>query len=153
MIDRESRKAHLKDACVKQLASRRKAIDERLLQLSKSLEDETKSSAGDKHETGRAMLQLEREKAGHQLAEIEKLERISNRLPLLLAKGPAHLGCVIETTMANYYLSIPAGEIKIDNQLYYAIAVASPIGQLLLGKSEGATIAFRESEFTIKAIY
>ncbi|MBE17102.1 MAG: 3-oxoacyl-ACP synthase [Cytophagaceae bacterium] len=153
MKDRESCKAELREACLKQLANRRKAIDERLLQLSKSLEEETKSSAGDKHETGRAMLQLEREKAGHQLAEIEKLENISNRLSSALAKGPAHLGCVIETTEAHYYLAIPAGEIKIDNQIYYAIAVASPIGQLLLGKSEGASIVFRESTFTIEAIY
>ena len=35
----------------------------------KALQSETKSSAGDKHETGRAMLQLEMEKAGQQLAE------------------------------------------------------------------------------------
>ena len=36
----------------------------------KALQSETKSSAGDKHETGRAMLQLEMEKAGQQLSGI-----------------------------------------------------------------------------------
>ena len=38
----------------------------------KALSSETKSSAGDKHETGRAMLQLEMEKAGQQLARSEE---------------------------------------------------------------------------------
>ena len=40
----------------------------------KTLSPETKSSAGDKHETGRAMLQLEMEKAGQQLAAVEQMQ-------------------------------------------------------------------------------
>ena len=35
-----------------------------ILELQQSLDSETKSSAGDKHETGRAMLQIDLEKAG-----------------------------------------------------------------------------------------
>ena len=41
-------------------------------ELYESLNSETKSSAGDKHETGRAMIQLDREKIGQQVKEIEK---------------------------------------------------------------------------------
>lgn len=136
-----------------QLAARRAAIDARLAQLSTSLQEETKSSAGDKHETGRAMVQLEREKAGQQLAEIEKLQHIGKRLSTVIKKGPAHLGCVVETTKSNYYLSVPAGALSVTDQTYFGIAIGSPIGQLLLGKSEGATIVFRESSFTITSIY
>ena len=36
--------------------------------LQLALTSESKSSAGDKHETGRAMIQLEREKLGNQIA-------------------------------------------------------------------------------------
>ena len=43
-------------------------IDQELL---KSLNEETKSSAGDKHETTRAMIQIEREKNSHRIKEIE----------------------------------------------------------------------------------
>ena len=39
----------------------------------KALSSETKSSAGDKNETGRAMLQLEMEKAGQQLAAVQQI--------------------------------------------------------------------------------
>ena len=44
----------------------------------RALQSETKSSAGDKHETGRAMLQLEMEKAGQQLAGIVQMKEILN---------------------------------------------------------------------------
>ncbi len=40
----------------------------------KALFSETKSSAGDKHETGRAMLQLEMEKTSQQLAVINQMK-------------------------------------------------------------------------------
>ena len=39
-----------------------------------ALNSETKSSAGDKHETGRAMLQLEMEKASQQLAVVDEMK-------------------------------------------------------------------------------
>ena len=41
-------------------------------ELFESLESETKSSAGDKHETGRAMIQLEIEKLGKQRQVVDQ---------------------------------------------------------------------------------
>ena len=42
----------------------------------KALQSETKSSAGDKHETGRAMLQLEIEKASQQFKAIRDMRTV-----------------------------------------------------------------------------
>ncbi len=64
-------KNYLYNYCFEFIESRLCTIINTILDLRESLDSETKSSAGDKHETGRAMLQLEREKAGSQLAEIE----------------------------------------------------------------------------------
>ena len=139
--------------CQSQLAVRRSAVDNILKNVAISLKEETKSSAGDKHETGRAMLQLERENAGKQLAEIEKLEAILNRVPKKISSGPLHLGSVVMTSQHHYFISIPVGEIKIGEDVFYAIGVQSPIGQLLLGKQEGDEVRFRESVLTIHTIY
>jgi hypothetical protein len=143
----------LRAQCVEQLSKRRAAVDHILESVAISLKEETKSSAGDKHETGRAMLQLERENAGKQLAEIEKVETILKRLNSDVSKGPAHLGCVVETSGANYYLSIPSGALLVEKETYYAIGLSSPIGQLLLGRKEGDAVRFRESELIIRKIY
>lgn len=146
-------KKQLLTYCRDQLALRRAGVQKILDSITVSLREETKSSAGDKHETGRAMLQLERENAGKQLAEVEKLEAILKRISLKISTGPIHLGSVVKTSKAHYYMSIPIGEIKIENQSYYAIGIGSPIGQVLLGKQEGDEVRFRESKFTIHNIY
>ena len=114
-----------------------------------SLTSETKSSAGDKHETGRAMLQLEREKLGQQLAEAEKMRQTLSKVPL--ASKPDHigLGSWVETSAAQYFLSISAGEYKEKQDSVYCISAATPIGQLLLGKSLGETITFNGKDIKI----
>ena len=69
-------KQQLYTKCQDFLNGRLEVIQSKILDIQNSLQSETKSSAGDKHETGRAMLQLEREKTGHQLAEIQKQKGI-----------------------------------------------------------------------------
>ena len=64
-------KRQLYSQCVDFVEERLSNIQNQIRAIQESLTSETKSSAGDKHETGRAMLQLEREKAGQQLAEVE----------------------------------------------------------------------------------
>lgn len=152
-MTKEEIKKQLLQACAAQLASRRQAVDAILANVAHSLKEETKSSAGDKHETGRAMLQLERENAGKQLAQIEKLEAILQRVLTTVSSGPIHLGSVVVTSQNNYFISIPAGEITINEQNYYTIGATSPIGQRLLGKEDDDVVNFRENAFTIITIF
>lgn len=75
MKEIDSLKNLKKDAynfCVLFVNERLARIQGQIKELETALTSETKSSAGDKHETGRAMIQLEREKLGQQLAELEK---------------------------------------------------------------------------------
>ena len=65
-------KLELYDFCLEFVDNRFQTIQNTIKEIQESLLSETKSSAGDKHETGRAMLQLEREKSGNQLVEIQK---------------------------------------------------------------------------------
>ena len=57
-------KEQLYEFCRAYIDGRTIRINESIKSIQESLSSETKSSAGDKHETGRAMLQLEREKLG-----------------------------------------------------------------------------------------
>jgi transcription elongation GreA/GreB family factor len=118
----------------------------------KALQSETKSSAGDKHETGRAMLQLEMEKAGQQLAGISQMKLILAKINILKKSEVAHLGSVVETGFANYFLSISTGKIKVENKIYFAISVSSPIGKLLLGKKVNEEFTFNGKTFKVKKI-
>ena len=77
-------KENLHLQCVNFVENRFQTIQKTIKEIQESLATETKSSAGDKHETGRAMLQLEREKSGNQLAEIQKIKEALLKLTLKL---------------------------------------------------------------------
>jgi len=118
----------------------------------KSLQSETKSSAGDKHETGRAMLQLEREKAGQQLAEINKIKLVLSKINLGKKSNTVTPGSLVYTNHSNYFIAISAGELMLDNESFYAISASTPIGKLLIGKTVGDYFSFNGNSIEIKKI-
>ena len=115
-----------------------------------ALFEETKSSAGDKHETGRAMLQLEMEKASQQLEGLRKMQEALKRIDPRQRHDSARLGSLVKTSAGNYFLSISAGELdKIGEEKYFALSTSSPLGKLLLGKRKGESFSFRSREVLI----
>lgn len=142
-------KQHLLSLCQAFVDNRMNAIQNTIGEIQESLTSETKSSAGDKHETGRAMLQLEREKAGHQLAEVEKLNQLLSKIDTSKSSQVIGLGSVVWTSQSNYFIAISAGHLKIDNNFFYAISANTPIAQLLLGNQIGDNIQFRDQSFKI----
>jgi transcription elongation GreA/GreB family factor len=143
-------KQELYQRCFEFVENRYYTIQKTITEIQESLTSETKSSAGDKHETGRAMLQLEREKAGHQLAEIQKIKENLSKIDVLKISKFIGLGSVIYTSQNNYFIAISAGEILIENVKFYAISSSTPIGQLLMGKDVGEVIVFRNQNFVIE---
>ena len=95
------------------------------------------------------MLQLEREKAGQQLAEVQKVKEILAKIDVSKTSKNVCLGSVVFTTQANYFISISAGKLTIDNVDFFAISGNTPIGKLLVSKKVGDSIVFREQFFTI----
>lgn len=128
-------------------------VEKRKADLFEALESESKSSAGDKHETGRAMLQLEREKLGKQLKEIEKKQKLLWSLKNQKTTTSVSIGSVVKTDHLNYYLAISCPTLSIDKEKYYCISALSPIGKLLLGKKVKDTIQFNNTTSTIKVIF
>lgn len=145
-------KQQLLNACVEFIQKRLQNIQNTISEIQEALLSETKSSAGDKHETGRAMLQLEREKAGNQLAEIIKIKETLSKIDIEKQSKTISLGSLVYTTKSNYFIAISAGELKIDNDIFYAISASTPIGQLLISKTVGDTVSFREQTFKIEKI-
>lgn len=138
--------------CETYIQDRYARIERQIQSLQQALISETKSSAGDKHETGRAMIQLEREKLGNQLAEVELLQQRFKKVPLEGASDQVALGSLVFTSQYHYYIGISAGKVSVEDQTFFAIAPNTPMGKLLMGKSQGACINFNGSEFCITAI-
>ncbi len=146
-------KSALLEKCNQWITNRRAKVENVISDIMESLEDETKSSAGDKHETGRAMLQIDREQAGEQLKEIGKIEEALSKVDVKVKSDYVRLGSVVHTNTNRFFIAVSAGELKVDGRPFYAMALSSPMGQLLLGKKKGDVVRFRESDIVITSVY
>ena len=82
--------------CQQQIMQKHTLVQDKIKSIAQALDGATKSSAGDKHQTTRAMLQIDREQAGERLAEIEKTFEVLQKSSLFIISCKAHLGrCVI----------------------------------------------------------
>ena len=135
-------KIRLHQHCIDIVEQQLDGIIDALKDAQDGANNETKSSAGDKHETGRAMLQLEMEKASQQLASVQQMKVVLNKLSIGKTSKVSCLGSVVLTNKATYYLAISAGKITVKNIDYFAVSINSPIGKQLLGSSVGDVIAF-----------
>ena len=113
-----------------------------------SRDSDTKSSAGDKFETGREMMQREMDKLSalvdNTLNSIAKLDRLTDSS----AAAVISEGSLVVTDQETYYISIGYG--KLDS--VYAISIESPLGVELKGKRVGECIEMRGRKITIKSI-
>ena len=145
-------KKELYTICQEFVQNKLQIIEQTIASNKNALHSETKSSAGDKHETGRAMLQLEMEKAGQQLKEVQQMQMQIERINLESNTSIVHLGSIVKTNGATYFIAISKGQIKIGNQVFFAISSQSPIGQLLLGKKINEVVEFRNQQIKIVEI-
>jgi transcription elongation GreA/GreB family factor len=123
----------------------KKSLQEKINELEKEIDSakesrnsESKSSAGDKYETGREMIQAEINKQESQLSKTKQL--LHDLFKLNLSKAPAiSFGSLIKTDSTHYFISIPFGKLEIDGQTCYAISTASPLAKAMMGKKSGDT--------------
>lgn len=114
--------------------------------------EEGKSSAGDKYETGRSMMQLEIEKNVAQLAHSKQMLQILEKVKEIKITDFITQGSLVTTNHGIYYLTIGIGVVKIENDTFYVISQDSPIGLLLKGKKLNESFSFNGRNFTIEKI-
>lgn len=136
-----------------------KLVQEKILRLQNTLREltesaaaESKSTAGDKHETGLAMLQLEQEQKNKELTVL------LNQLEVLqLTKFEGHVesvrkGSLVRTNQANFLICTSLGKVPVKDQTALALSPSSPLGEMLIGKKVGDACKFNNSEYRIMEI-
>jgi hypothetical protein len=140
------------------LARCKKILDEKITSLLSSIGEvseasnsESKSSVGDKHETTKAMMQIELEKLGKQLAEL-KLQRIGlEKLRLDTSSDKITTGSLVETDKAIFFLATAIGKVKIDDKEIFVISAQSPVGQKLISL-KGNSFEMNGQIYSIKSV-
>ncbi len=144
-------KKHVHQALLERIKSDIALLNDALREVQLSANNETKSSAGDKYETGRAMAQLEIEKLSGSLSEKERALAFVNALSL---EPLAHVapGALVKTSSGLFYLSVNGGEIITPAGVVRCISTASPLGTAIKGKTTGDTFALMQREHRIDVV-
>ncbi|GAA4201245.1 hypothetical protein GCM10022289_14320 [Pedobacter jeongneungensis] len=145
-------KSTLYQLCLTFIQNRIENIEYSLQQARQASNDDTKSSAGDKYETTREMMQQEMDRnnkllyeAGQQKIALQQIENVESDQ---VVKN----GSVVLTSEGNFYISISAGELNTGGQKFFAVSQASPIGKILIGKAKNESFKFNGKEYTVKEI-
>ena len=123
-----------------------------LRQQSESLKTASESTAGDKHNTARAMMHIEEEKLGKQLAQLIKLKKLLVKVHPSNTSNAITLGSLVNTNRGWLYIAVPLGKFSMDGIDLMAISLASPIGQALQGKKVFETTTFNGQNWEVLEI-
>ncbi|WP_448702621.1 3-oxoacyl-ACP synthase [Mucilaginibacter sp. AW1-3] len=115
--------------------------------------EDTKSSAGDKYETGREMMQQETNRNMAQLTESNKLKVALTQVPVNVPPASAvQVGSLVITDNGKFYIAISAGALIYSGETYFAVSIASPIGMQLKGKKPGERFSLNNNTYVIQSV-
>lgn|SRR5690606_27290770 len=145
-------KKQLINLCLKQVEGQMNEITLALQQAQEAIENETKSSAGDKYETSREMLQQDISRYHGQLLQIKKNWNVLRKLETRV-RQKAEIGSVVVTDQATYFIAVSLGIQQLDHTTFVVVSPLSPIGKLLIGTKEGDSIHFNDNKQVVVAMY
>lgn len=145
-------KEKIRQVCVELVQQKIDTLQKNLHDLSDSAGNETKRTAGDKHETALAMLQIEQENSSRQLKEVLLQKAVLEKLDPQLQTATIVRGSLVETNKGRFYISLGLGKLQIENETVFAVSPDAPLGKLMLLKKTGETFTFNQTEYTIKSI-
>ena len=126
----------------------------RMASLKESLGAESKSSAGDKHETGRAMIHLEQERVQDTVGRLEHMRGILiQRAAQDKDIQRVSPGALVETTGPWVLVGVPLGKVQLPDALVLCVGAEAPLAQQWHGAQPGDQVALGPQKLTIQAIH
>jgi len=145
-------KENLHRLCAEYVQQRMHAAEHAIAGAQQSANDDTKSSAGDKYETGREMAQQETNRNLAQLNEANKLMVALNHINPRSVSATAKPGSLVITDNGSFYISISAGNLFWEGENYFAISPVSPIGLQLKDKHAGERFILNGKNYLIRSV-
>jgi hypothetical protein len=138
--------------CLHTVRGKLEALHKQQQDLSFSLANETKSTAGDKYETARAMLHLGQEQLATQVAALMQQQAVLQSLNPSLAATQVGPGCLVKAGDQFYYFSVALGKLRIDDQTVFVLSLQSPLGNKLKGLHAGDSFELNGKALVIEEV-
>jgi transcription elongation GreA/GreB family factor len=145
-------KAEVITTCSRVLSERIHSLKQQLHELVEGAKNDSKSTAGDKHETARAMMQIEQEKLSNQLSLLLQQEQVLKRIDPQVKNESVANGSLVKTNQGWICLSIPLGKITVNGESVMCLSAQSPLGQKLLGRKALDRVSVNGTEFVLESV-
>jgi hypothetical protein len=145
-------KSEIINACRVFLEEKIHALKTIMQELSEAANADAKSSAGDKHETARAMVQLEQEKTGAQLKEAEEQLMEFNKHDFSQSHAVIGQGSLIGTDKAVFFVAGSIGKLEVNGQAVFVISNRSPLALVFNSKKQKDTVIFNGVSYLINSV-
>jgi transcription elongation GreA/GreB family factor len=123
-----------------------------LADLKESGANETKSTAGDKHETALAMLQIEQANKREQLAQVIAQKVLVEKINPAIVAAIVVMGSLVKTDNGNLFMSVALGKAVVEGITFTALSPQSPLGKQLMGLKAGDTAIINNKSYYIETI-
>jgi Transcription elongation factor, GreA/GreB, C-term. len=152
-VEEHPYKERLYHTCLEEINQRIATARKAMEAATESRNNETKSSVGDKYETGRAMMQNEQERNKIQLINAiqqkQELQQINWQIP----HEQIQTGSLVQTNHGTFFVAIGLGKMVLADQNYFVISPKSPIGRVLLLLKVGEQATFQKRSYFIQNIW
>ena len=146
-------KQHIIAACLNHLTQKVKGLNDIIRDVNEAGNSESKSSAGDKHETAKAMAQLEQEKLGNQLKEAELQLLEFKKYDFAKTSSTITHGSLIETNKGYFFIASSIGKMEVEGKAVFVISGKSPLAVAFAGKLQKDKVSFNGVDYVIVAIF
>ena len=145
-------KKEIQSVCLHRLQQQLARLEDMMKNAQAEANKETKSSAGDKYETGRSMMQLEKEKFAQQHDRVSQQLDIVQKLDLG-AHDEIQEGSLVDTNIGLFFIAVGMEPFDIGDTTITCLSLSTPIGEALDGLEEGDVVDFRDQEIEIWEVH
>lgn len=146
-------KQALHQECVRMIRSKIEETQAIIQSAGASAQADTKSTAGDKHDTARAMAHIEQEKHAQILSQQQSIENILLRIRTDASVSTVSVGSVVETTMGVFYVAVALGKCTVGDRELFVLSASSPLAKEIQGKTSGSSFTMSGKKHRISDIY
>jgi len=134
------------------LNDRINSLREMIVDLTEDSLNDAKGSAGDKHETGLAMMHLEQEKLNRKLQEVVDIQSKFLKIDYSIVSNQVILGSLVSANETYFLISVSLPKIEIEGKNIFAVSPEAPLAQKMLGAVLGDVITVNQIDYLIRSI-
>lgn len=151
-MNKEQLKKKLLEYCLKEQYGRVETAQKAVEDAAETATQED-TSVEEKFESFRTQMQADRDMFAKQLSEARDGINTLHKIELERQIDTVALGAIVITNTQKLFFAINIGQIKLENDMYFAISLEAPIAKVLMGKKAGESVAFRDKTFQILEVF